>query len=440
MNSSLKILAAITMIAIIIAAGIVSIKTLDDLTKKPRPPKVDDHVVLNVPDKPVPIEVKEEAKSKPQFSEPVIVAKEDRLQPKYVPVNQPAYLQNLRMEGKTYHSRVLGKVEGRASKKDWGVRGSAHFTYIYGVESIGKIVKNDGITIVEERTFGKVIEDVIVGSYEIGFELPPVIQDGFKFLCATAGAAGEIYFGEGTGATGADVGWKVGEVVNTIIHEVKIPFTDEMFSGLRDKGMLPQSLDPDKVKREMMMFTKLKDGKILEGKKVRITFRDGQGITIIEPMGCKLSLQEIDVIKRTNYVMDHYLFPDQQVAPGSNWDVDGDVFAGFLDPRLHGKVGGKVSITRIPDFTDAKNETAKRLRLLKGNISFTDNSSAGSAVTGQLSGIKGVCSIPNKYGVVTSATMHGSMIYKNVSTDHLLFEAAMTVTPRFQITYDCEVK
>ena len=436
MNSTLKILAAITMIAIIIAAGIVSVKTLMDWKTKP---KKDDPVIL-VPDKPVVVETKEDDRSKPRFSEPIIVSKEDKLQPKYVPVNQPAFLQNIRMEGKTYHSRVLGKVEGRASKTDWAIRGSAYFTYIYGVESLGKIIKNDGIMIIEERTFGKVVEDVIVSRYEIGFELPPAIQNGFNFLCATLGAAGEIWLGGGDGTTGAVAGEEVGKVVNAIIQEIKIPFTDKMFADLRTQGMLPDSLDPNKVKREMMMFTKLKDGKILEGKKVRIIFRDGQGITSIEPIGCRLSKQEIDVIKLTNYVMDHYLFPDQQVSPGSNWDVNGDVFAGFLDPRLHGKVTGKVSITRISDFTDANNETAKRLRLVKGNISFTDNSSEGNAITGQLSGIKGVCSIPNKYGVVTSATMHGSMIYKNVSTDHLLFEAAMTVTPRFQITYECTVE
>jgi hypothetical protein len=48
--------------------------------------------------------------------------------------------------------------------------------------------------------------------------------------------------------------------------------------------------------------------------------------------------------------------------------------------------------------------------------------------------------MPNKYGVITSATMSGTMIYKNVSTDHLLFDAEMTVTPRFEITYECTVE
>ena len=427
MNTTLKILAAITMIAIIIAAGVFTVKTLTEkppVIDPPKPPNGHGNgevVIERVPDE----------RSIPKYSEPIIVKKDDPLQPQYTPVNQPAYLQNIRTEGKTYHSAVMGKIAGQASKTDWGIRGSAYFTYIYGVESIGKIVKNDGVTIIEEREFGRVTENVVVSRYDVGFELPPQLQAGLNFVCATVGAL--------VGQYGSDAGWKAGETINKVISEIRIPFTDKMFSGLREQGMLPKELDPERVKNEMMMFTKAKDTRILEGKKVRIIFKDGQGITRIEPIGCKLTMQEVDVIKRTNYVMDHYLFSDRKVAPDSTWDVDGDVFAGFLDPRLHGKVGGKISVMRISDFT-ANNETAKRLRLVRGNISFTDNSSQGKAVTGQLSGIKGICSIPNKYGVVTSAAMSGSMVYKNVSTDHLLFEAKMTVTPKFEISYECTVE
>ena len=437
---TLKVLAAIALVAVTIAAGVFVIKTMTAPNNPPNKPTVPTTKGGATGTDIVEIPTKQAERSKPKFSETIVVAKDDPLQPKYVPVNQPEFLQNIREEGKTYHSSVMGKVEGQASKKDWGIRGSAYFTYIYGVESIGKIIKNDGVTIIEERTFGKVIEDVLVSRYDVGFELPPTIQNGFNFLCATIGAAGEIYLGAGDGSTGATSGWQVGKIINQVVGDIKIPFDDVTFDKFRDEKMLPESLDPQRVKNEMMMFTKLKGGRILEGKKVRIIFKDGQGITSITPIRCQLSEQEVDVIKRTNYVMDHYLFPDQQVAPNSTWDVNGDVFAGFLDPRLHGKVGGKVSVRRVSDFTDAKGEVAKRLRLVNGHISFTDNSTAGQAITGQLSGIKGLCSMPNKYGVITTAAMSGTMIYKNVSTDHLLFDAEMTVTPRFEISYECSVE
>ena len=225
-----------------------------------------------------------------------------------------------------------------------------------------------------------------------------------------------------------------------LLNQVKIPVDDKFFNKLRDKKMLPQDLDPEKIKGEMVMFAKLKNGRILEGKTVRIVFRDGQGITSITPIGCSLSEQEVDVIKRTNYVMDHYLFPDQEIAIGSSWDVDGDVFAGFLDPRLQGKVDGKVTVRRVADFTDAAGEISRRLRLVNGHISFSDNSRAGKALTGQLNSVRGICSIPDRYGVITTASLSGMMDYRNVSTDHLLFAAEMTVTPRFEIIYECSVE
>lgn len=475
-NSTIKILLAMALISITVASGVFTIKTLTTETPPPQTITVsstesyllqksqnDNRRVVdekqeekkNSPETFVERETKQMTSEKnesntddnqiitrkqdessiPKFSEPIIVEKDDSFQPKYIPVNQPVYLQNIRMEGKTYHSRVMGKVEGKASKKDWGIRGSAYFTYVYGVESIGKIQKNDGVTIIEERTFSNVAEDVLVSRYDIGFELPPELQNGINIFCGVIGSLVSGYSEEGAG-----IGYEVGQSINNFISEVKIPFTDQMFSDFRSQGMLPPELDPERIKNELMMFTKAKNTRILEGKKVKITFKDGQGITRIDPIKCELSQQEVDVIKRTNYVMDHYLFPDQKVAPDSTWDVDGDVFAGFLDPRLHGRVGGKVTVKRISDFVNADREPSKRLRLEKGNISFTDNSSEGQAITGQLSGIKGLCTIPDKYGVITNATITGTMVYKNVSTDHLLFEAEMTVTPTFEISYECSVE
>lgn len=435
MNLVLKVLAAVTLAAVTVAAGVFTIKLLTapssaevksivspisgpgEAIKGNETPPVEKPVV-ETPDDPAP-----EPESKPELSGTIVVEKNDPLQPRYVPVNQPAYLQNLRMEGKSYHSRVMGKVSGQAAKKDWGIRGSAYFTYIYGIESVGKIVKNDGVTIVEERRFGTVTENVFVSRYDVGFELPPELGTGLRVLEILSGGTGII-----------------GPTVVKLLNQVKIPVDDKFFNKLRDKKMLPQDLDPEKIKGEMVMFAKLKNGRILEGKTVRIVFRDGQGITSITPIGCSLSEQEVDVIKRTNYVMDHYLFPDQEIAIGSSWDVDGDVFAGFLDPRLQGKVDGKVTVRRVADFTDAAGEISRRLRLVNGHISFSDHSRAGKALTGQLNSVRGICSIPDRYGVITTASLSGMMDYRNVSTDHLLFAAEMTVTPRFEIFYECSVE
>jgi hypothetical protein len=427
MNIILKILAALALIAIITASGVYVIKTVtskgDEVTKQPRPPINPSQAETNgIAGKSAPIP--ENPRSIPKFKDPIVVTKDDPLQPKYLPINQPTYLQNVRTEGRIYINRVMGKLEGEASKKDWGMRGTAYFTYIYAVESTGKILKNDGVTIIEERLFGKVAEDVMVSKYNVGFELPAELSQ--------LGSLIEMCFGgDGTIAKGT----------TKFLNTVKIPFYTEWFDELRKQGILPQKLDPELIKNDLMMFAKTKNGRILEGKKVRITFKDGTGITGITPLdGCQLSEQEVDVIKRSNFVMDHYIFPDQQVKPDSEWSVNGNVFAGLLDPRLEGKVEGTVTMRRTSDFADGNGEISKRLRLINGQISFVQPAGDGQVAVGQLNGVKGICLMPDKYGVITSATITGSMQYDNMSTDHLLFEAKMSVTPRFEISYECAVE
>lgn len=193
------------------------------------------------------------------------------------------------------------------------------------------------------------------------------------------------------------------------------------------------------MESELKMFTQGSDNRLLENKKVKIVFEDGQGVIQVEGVGCEITGRERDIIVRTNMVMDHYLFPDRKVEPGSDWQIRGDVFSGFLDPRLEGKVDGQVTVARAPDFTDAKSGVAKRLRIVKGQI-VVRRESEQREITGQITGLKGVCVIPDTVGVVTSGGLHGHVDYKNLSRDHLLFAAETSFTPRIDITYECSVE
>jgi hypothetical protein len=137
--------------------------------------------------------------------------------------------------------------------------------------------------------------------------------------------------------------------------------------------------------------------------------------------------------------MDHYIFPDQKKGPGDEWDVDGSVFGGFLDPRLNGKIGGSVSIIRSPDFVDSSGKISKRLKIVSGNVQISDERNT-EGITGQITGLKGICALPDDVGVITSAHLNGYADYRKVSRDHLLFEAQTTYTPKFEVRYECEVK
>src|SRR5205807_383071 len=112
-----------------------------------------------------------------------------------------------------------------------------------------------------------------------------------------------------------------------------IPVKKEWVDSARAAGLfeLIPGLDPARVADDLRLFTQGRDNKLLEGRTVEIVFKDGHGITEIRPVKCGLSDRERDAILRTNFVMDHYLFPDRKVEPGADWTVDGSVFAGFLD-------------------------------------------------------------------------------------------------------------
>lgn len=431
MNLFLKILAAIALIAVIVAAVVVIIGP----PGSPPTPSAPGTPGSGGGGQAANNSYRPDPRARPQFTNALDVTG-NPIQPSYRPINQPSHLQMLRQEGKTYRSVVLGKVTGRASKSDWGLRGGACFNYLYGLESTGRILKNDGVTIVEERMFKKVQEELLVSEYEVGIDLGSRAK-GLLSVVELAGGA----VAAGGDPTGIGAGLAGGAGTIKALDGTTIPIKKGWVDLARQAGVFkdfPQ-VDPAKFERELRMFTQGTNDRLLEGKTVRITFVDGQGIKIIEPVNCVLSEKERDAIIRSNFAIDHYIFPDRQVSPGDDWTIDGDTFSGFLDPRMVGKAGGKVTIVRTADFVASDGAISKKLKLTEGNIDVRETGSS-KAVTGQLTGMKGVLTIPDAVHVVTSAVLSGYADYQNVSTDHLLFEAKHTVKPKFEINYQCSVE
>ncbi|MDD5950837.1 MAG: hypothetical protein PUC53_03045 [Bacteroidales bacterium] len=325
----------------------------------------------------------------------------------YTPINEPQKLQMLRKKGKTYESAVVGKLSGTATASNWGIKGQANFVYTYSVQSTGKIVENNGIKVIEERTFSKVSEQLFYSEGMIKFDLPPA------FVWA------------------AEIAWSLVDpssatVVSETLREGKLDIKLLKMFGLDD------------LATSVLVTEKLDAGKLLQGKKVRIEFTDGQGITNITPIGCKLTQDERDVINRTNFVMDHYIMPDREVRVNESWTVDASVFAGLLDPRMKGRVRGNVTIDRKDDLP-LEDKVARRLRLTDGTIEFVSNST-DEYVNGCVKQVRGTCQIPSDVEVVTEANITGIAEYKSVSKDHLLFKATMSTAPRFEVKYECRVK
>ena len=94
---------------------------------------------------------------------------------------------------------------------------------------------------------------------------------------------------------------------------------------------------------------------------------------------------------------------------------------------------------RTPDFVDIDGKSSKKLKVVNGQIVVTDESGT-SNITGQITGLKGVCVLPDDHEVVTAAHLHGYVEYRNISRDHLLFEAQTLFKPRFEVRYECSVE
>lgn len=409
MDTLIKILKAGALLAVIIAAGVFTIVQLTGAGGSSQ-------AGGDTPDDP-PASPPEE----PKIPGPIVIDPDkDPVQPDYMAVNRPAVLQNVRRQGKTYISCAAGNLNGQAVKKDWGFAATATFNYTWGMESTSYIEKNDGLTIVEVRSFDKVVENVAVSDVGVGLDIPDEVG---TFLDAMV----SIFKPGLTGIVSA-------------MNKRSVTVPKWALDLLREVNCLPPNFDPQVLLGRMKMFTQEEGKYLLEGKKVRITFKDGQGIIRIEPMdGTALTPREMDVIKRSNFVMDHYLMPEREVAVGESWTVQGNVFGGMVDPRLSGKLTGEVKVSRKADFPMENGEIARRLGLEGGEVGFV--STVGNmSQTGRLHNISGSSLIPNSHNVVTEAEMTGYADYDEVSTDHLLFEARMTVTPKFRVRYTCEVK
>ena len=410
MNTILKTLAALALITIIMMAGVHIYQSLN-----PSPVPVPPVVNKPGPTEPDPSPKPTPTPPSPVDPAPVKVEKDNPVMPKYSAINDPVILQNMRVEGKTYRSVVIAEVKGRATKKDWGVvNATVGFNYVYSVESTGKIIKNDGLTIIEERTFSNVNEKLLVGDVDLSLKIP---RNGITDVIAPL-------FGV------------TNETIDMINDNSHVTLSE---GDLKILSEVIPSLDPDKMKGKLLMFSKAGNQRLLQGKKVRIEFKDGLGITSIEPIGCGLTEEEKEIIIRTNFVMDHYIMTDKKVEVGDEWRVNADVFSGLIDPRLRGAVGGEVTIMRVADAPgqDLDGNT-RRLKLINGEINVTIPDDK-NRVTGSVTNIKGSCIIPDKYGVIKEGVISGRVKYTEVSTDHFLFEARMEATPELEIHYECEV-
>jgi hypothetical protein len=174
----------------------------------------------------------------------------------------------------------------------------------------------------------------------------------------------------------------------------------------------------------------------LAGKKVRITYEDGLGVTGIEPVGCTLDGDEMDYISATAVLSDCYIW-DLKKAPGETWSVDAAQLAPLIDPTLRGIASGEVRFIRDPDSDEGGRRQAT-LRIESGSVQVNASDDANRRISGFSP--RGVLRYGLDSKVVEFAKLLGDLSIEEVSTDHILFESSFKTQPKLSVEYTCTVR
>jgi len=323
------------------------------------------------------------------------VANTTRLKETYVP-------------GRTYRIVGKAKMDSRGSNKDWGIETVTNLHYVAEFEVYRTIEKNDGQTLVEVREFRK------ARNLTVAAELEDVRID--------VGPLGTLLLGA--------VDWRLGKPGTFILLQGQNakPYLDRV-PGLQQ---IANQVVTDEATRVFAFVSKL------EGKKVRITYRNGVGVQSIEPIGCSLSGDEQVFLFDTASLSDAYVMPDLDSKEGNTWTVDGVELLPIIDPSMHARLTGSISVRQGP-ITQANGRRSTTLSLVRGsNLQLVDQDDTSFRIgkwypQGRLN-----FSFDNK--IVSSAELHGELYLEQRSTNHIIFEAKHTIRPDYLVTYSCEVR
>lgn len=239
------------------------------------------------------------------------------------PVANPDRVRQNLQAGKTYITHTKGTFHVRTTDKDWGVEGVATINYAFEAQIDREIESNDGQTIVELRHFR---------------DLRSV-----KTVCKLE-----------------DVRIDLGPVGDLLIPKVQGTSLQPVITGLRWVGVSPEELVG--LRDSMKVFQSVDR---LSGKKVRLTFVDGKGVTKVEPIKGEMTAAERDFHFASSLPSDSLIIPDMDIKIGNRWSVDGSNFSNMVDPSLLARTSGEITLERAPDHI-VQHTTCRHLTVVSG--------------------------------------------------------------------------
>lgn len=303
--------------------------------------------------------------------------------------------------GKTYRVITHLQLHTPVREKDWAVERTETLNYYTENVIERTIEKNSGTQIQEVRYFSTCRVVSLTSTVNVEFK-PPV--------------AATIVFGA------ADLYFTGGEVSKWVA-----PLTPVVEEFLTESA---QSLiDSENARAKAMIQS-------LEGKKVRLVYRDGEGVVSLSAVDCELTEEQRDFIFSASVVSDAYVLPDVESRPGDAWDVQGHVFADILPPSWYSTPQGIIRLRRSRDY-EANGKQYARLEISGGTV-YVDATDVSRRRVGRFT--------PRGFGTYNITDGHvevmegkGGLTVEEVSRDHILFEYRFESAPELQFTYNCRI-
>ena len=302
--------------------------------------------------------------------------------------------------GKTYEMILKGDAKFRGRNKEWGMTTVVFMQWVFECACDRTIESNDGSKVVEIREFKRVRSALVESKVEnvsFDFGLPGVLVLG----CL------DLYM-PGT----------------SLVFESIMPLASEVV-----RGRIQSDLD-EKAKIEAKVDS-------LAGKKFRLIFENGKGVTDIRSIDCDLSEAHHDFLKGTAVIGDVFIVPDLKAKVGSGWSVDAANLAGLIDPSLRGQTKGSFSVQREQDV-DTAGHKAAQLRISGGGVKI-DSSTSEQTNIGTFTP-KGTMLFDLDDQYVTKVDLTGDIDFKSVSKNHILFETRFDSKPDVKISYSCKMR
>lgn len=310
--------------------------------------------------------------------------------------------------GKSYRTTVDSTIKSRGSHKDWGVTSVMSSHYVASYQFIRKIEKNDGKNLVFLQEFTHAESAMIYTEVE-----------NIKIDLGWFGDAGQTMLDIASIANAFPTGWST--------------FGVNRLNGILNTPLIKRAFSSVAQDKNAKLFVNVEP---LMGKKARIHYRNGVGVTAIEPVGCTLTGDEQDLLFAISAFSDIFVFEDVDCEIGTTWDINGVDFLPIIDPSMNASLAGRLTVKRVKDGGTKENPTAV-IKLDSGVLDFKDRTPE-VAVAARWAP-RGEMTYSFTDNIVTLAELTGNLTMQTKSVDHIIFEMENQVKPDYFIKYTCEV-